>query len=226
MPLGGPWERAVRPETMTKLIASPKPKHRDSVHLANRPPFTALPGSRILHRPANDPHRLPQFFPFVSLTLCANCSISPAVRTTVTESVPEEDLSTAVFRSVANFSNSAHCSATSGVLVPMAVVPACCGADCAAGEGAVPVAGAAALAPGGLIAGSGNDSCAWVRISPTPVTMASPTMHPTKQSHCARRCARSFRLFGPLLIAFMRTPSARKNFGRARPWLRPFLRTV
>jgi hypothetical protein len=82
------------------------------------------------------------------------------------------------------------------------------------------------LAPGGLIAGSGNDSCAWVRISPTLIATASPATHPTELSHCARRCTRSLRLFGSLLIAFMRSPSAREDFGRARPWLRPFLRTV
>ncbi len=168
---------------------------------------------------------MPQYFAFAFLTLCANFSIALAFRTTVTESVLTDDSSTAVLRSVANFRSSAHCLATSGALAS-ADAPARCGAECAAVEGAVPVAGAAAFAPGGLIAGSGNDSCAWVRISPMPATTASTAMHPTKQSQCARRFAWSFRFIGSLLIAFMRSPSERKDCGRAWPYFEPILRTV
>ena len=205
-------------------MAKPKAQLKEGIHFLDRPLFTARPTSCILHRPEDKPHRLPQFFAFAFRTLCANCSISLAFRTTVTESVLAEVLSTAAFRSVANSSNWAHCLATSGVLDSLALGPACCGADCAVG--AVPVAGAAALAPGGLIAGSGNESCAWIRISPTPATIARPATHPTKQSHRARRFARGFRNFCTLLISFMRSPSARKDFGRAWPCFRPFLRTV
>jgi len=67
----------------------------------------------------------------------------------------------------------------------------------------VPLAGAAAFAPGGLIAGNGNDSCAWVRISPTLAATANAA-HPTKMNWLTPRGTRRLWLFDSLLIRIIR----------------------
>ncbi len=181
MSWGGPCDRDARTHVRDNCIARLIPHRRDRLILFNlrllamrltsltNPAFTAASS---------------QFLPGALLTLCAKCSISPALRTTVTESVSGVVLSTSVFSSVAIFSRSAHCLATSGSFGSAAVSPGCCAA------GAEAAAFAGVLAPGGLIAGSGKESCAWVRVNPTLAATDSPARHPTKQSHCARLFAR------------------------------------
>jgi len=109
------------------------------------------------------------------LALRANCSICPALRMAATESV-------SLWSCLLRFSGLSPSSAGQNTVWRP---PPCSHLQprLAAERVVAPIVWSGrsrwrrGLGPGGLIAGRGNDSCAWVRMSPTPVATTSAATH-------------------------------------------------
>jgi hypothetical protein len=114
--------------------------------------------------------------------LCANCSISPALRTTVTESVSLFDLSTSVFKVVANFSRSAASSAISCFCGSLA---AAAGALACGVAGLAELGGAAAACRVAFASCAGED-CAWPLSSPALAAIAATRLPASAHNQIAR----------------------------------------